>query len=490
MAPGGAFMLDLDTPGTYPFASTQFPAMVGTIIVIDVTVTPGPSLTPSVTSSATASATASTTATPGATFTASATSTTTATPTASNTPVTGVKTRNLRVTNVREGGFTVNWTTSLATTGAVRWGLEGTTPANVATDVRGEATASTVHVVDVKGLLPATRYTFDVVSGDGVDANGGAHYPVLTGAALAIPTPDPITGQVLVTGGGPAPLAIVVITIEATDGGATAISTLVQPADGGTWAANLSSLRNVARTASYAYAATSTFTIEAFGGEAGFAKASTTVATARTSAPPLTLAPTSTVSLPLIASWNLVTLPLDPIDPITSVGLCSTLTGAVEIDRWDGGWDVHPCAITGNNFAIETGRGYFIRLGTPRTWTIEGTLPGSRLSFALQSGWNLIGFPGTAARLTAPSLASSIAIAGGASIASDVVREIDRWEASQWEAHVVGLPPNQFPLAEGRGYFVRANRPVTWTNPGLTGTNRVVARDLATVPEEVPPPDQ
>ena len=86
--------------------------------------------------------------------------------------------------------------------------------------------------------------------------------------------------------------------------------------------------------------------------------------------------------------------------------------------------------------------------------------------------------------------ASEIAIAGGASIASDVVREIDRWEAGQWEAHVVGLPPNQFPLAEGRGYFVRANRPVTWTNPGLTGTNRVVARDLPTVPEEDPPPDQ
>ena len=169
---------------------------------------------------------------------------------------------------------------------------------------------------------------------------------------------------------------------------------------------------------------------------------------------------------------------------------CSALQGAAEVDRWEGGWDGHLCAIPANNFAIETGRGYFVRLTAPRTWTIEGTAPGSRLSFALQSGWNLVGFPGAAARLTAPSVAASIALAGGSSTPAEVVKEVDRWTNGQWEAHVVGLPVNAYALEEGVGYFVRALRPVTWTNPGLTGTNRVVSRAVPTMPEEDPPPDQ
>ena len=58
---------------------------------------------------------------------------------------------------------------------------------------------------------------------------------------------------------------------------------------------------------------------------------------------------------------------------------------------------------------------------------------------------------------------------------------MDRWANGQWEPHIVGLPVNPFALEEGRGYFVRALRPVTWTNPGLTGTNRIVMIEPAPV---------
>ena len=94
---------------------------------------------------------------------------------------------------------------------------------------------------------------------------------------------------------------------------------------------------------------------------------------------------------------------------------------------------------------------------------------------ALQSGWNLVGFPGAANRFNAPGIVSSIALAAGAtsSTVAEVIREVDRWEDGQWQGYIVGVPIDQFTIDEGRGYFMRLNRPVTWTIPALTGTNRV-----------------
>ena len=463
--------------------------MTGTIVVLDATVTPGPSLTPSVTLTATGASTllASLTATSSAT--ASRTATSTASATATSTAVTGVRTRDLRVTNVREGGFTVNWTTAIETTGALKWAVAGQSPSTIAYDVRGADTVSTIHSVTVSSLLPGTRYVFDVVSGDGTDNNGGAHYPVLTAASLPLPVSDIAYGKVSTSSGGSPENAIVVMTVESIDGGSSAISMLVRAADAGNWLLNLSDLRTTGRDAYYPYTATTMVLVEAIGGEEGYARNRFSVTQVRAGTGQLVLAPTLQATSSLKTGWNLVALSLDPVTPMTAATLCASIDGLTEIDRWDGGWDGHLCAIPSNDFPIELGRGYFLKVPAARTWSFNGLPISSRLSFSLQSGWNLVGFPGAANRFTAPAIVSSIALASGAtnSTAGEVIREVDRWDDGQWQWYIVGIPIDQFLIEEGRGYFMRLNRPVTWMIPALTGTNRVFG-ELSAPPVALPTP--
>ncbi|MEI6404114.1 MAG: fibronectin type III domain-containing protein, partial [Actinomycetota bacterium] len=412
-----------------------------------------------------------------ATATVTASLTASATGTASATPVTGLRTRDMRVTNVSEGTFTVSWTTDLATTGAVRWSTASGSPSTIAHDIRGAATVSTVHSVTVSGLLPATRYLFDVVSGDGTDTNGGLHFPVLTGASLPIPTPDIAFGSVRSAAGAVAQDALVVLTIDAPGGGSSVISTMIRPADGGTWLLNLSNLRTTDRTAQYPYTSSATITVEAIGGVNGYARGVLSLADARAGTGSIQLATVLETSLQVSTGWNLVSLALEPSTPMSASSLCSAITSLAEIDRWDGGWEPHLCNIPANDFPLEVGRGYFLRASASRTWSYQGLPASGRLTFALQSGWNLIALPGANLRYDAPAIVASIDLASGS---AGAVREIARWEASAWESHIQGVPLNRFPIEEGRGYFVGMTRPVAWAVPALTGTNRVRITDAPT----------
>jgi hypothetical protein len=370
----------------------------------------------------------------------------------------------------------VNWTTTIPTTGALKWSPATQSPSTLAYDGRGAATVSTIHSVTVTSLLPATRYLFDVVSGDGTDTNGGLHYPVLTGSSLAIPASDMATGKAISTSGGSPGSAIIIMTVESPgDGGSSAISMLVRASDAGNWLLNLTDLRTITRDAYYPLTASTTVLVEAIGGEEGYARNRFTVTQARAGTSQLVMAQTLQASSSLRTGWNLVALSLDPVTPMTASTLCASLAGLLEIDRWDGGWDGHLCAIPSNDFPIELGRGYFLRVSGALTWSYNGLPIGSRLAFPLQSGWNLVGFPGAANRFNAPGIVASIALAAGAtsSTVAEVIREVDRWEDGQWQGYIVGVPIDQFTIDEGRGYFMRLNRPVTWTIPALTGTNRV-----------------
>ena len=410
--PGTSFALDFAVAGTYAYTSSASSGITGTIIVLDGTVTPGPSVT--VTASATSTLPGTATPTPPLSTTATATASRTPTATASATHVTGLRTRDLRVTNVSEGAFTVSWTTDIAATGAVRWSAASSSPSTIAHDIRGPSTVSTVHSVTVSALLPTTRYLFDVVSGDGTDTNAGLHFPVLTGASLPIPTPDIAYGSVRSASGAVAPDALVVLTIDASGGGSSAISTMFRPADGGTWLLNLSNLRTTDRTAQYPYASSTSIAIEAIGGVSG--------------------------------------------------------------------WEPHLCNIPANDFPLEVGRGYFLRASASRTWSYQGLPASGRLTFALQSGWNLIALPGANSRYDAPAIVASIDLA---SESAGAAREIARWEASAWESHIQGVPVNRLPIQEGRGYFVGMTRPAAWAVPALTGTNRV---RIADAPTTIPSP--
>ncbi|UCC64994.1 MAG: fibronectin type III domain-containing protein, partial [Anaerolineae bacterium] len=182
-------------------------------------------------------------------------------------PATAVAVRDLQVSNLRDTALALSWITDEPATGYVVFGEtpalsagSGQALSRVAYDVRGPDVAADAHYVVLTGLAPETTYYFDVVSGAGVDDNGGAHYTVTTGPQLdSLPEPDTVYGQVFranrIT---PAVGTIVYLTLMDGDGlgsagQATLMSALVDAE--GYWNANLGNARLADGSDSFAYSA-------------------------------------------------------------------------------------------------------------------------------------------------------------------------------------------------------------------------------------------
>ncbi|MBC8422446.1 MAG: right-handed parallel beta-helix repeat-containing protein, partial [Chloroflexi bacterium] len=149
----------------------------------------------------------------------------------------------VRVTNVRDTSFTVSWITDIPSDGHANYGTDPATLDQIAYDARGTGARDDTHYVTIADLSPSTTYYFDVVSGSTTDDNGGAHYVVITGPTLGLPTVDTIYGQVFKEDETtPAEGTIVYITLRDKDGNgssgeAALLSALV---DGdGWWSTNL-----------------------------------------------------------------------------------------------------------------------------------------------------------------------------------------------------------------------------------------------------------
>ena len=86
-------------------------------------------------------------------------------------------------------------------------------------------------------------------------------------------------------------------------------------------------------------------------------------------------------TLSLGAGWNLVGASAISGTPSVASTTCSQLNTvqagtAVELDRWiDGGWEGHRCGLPVNDFTLQSGQGYFIRLTRPATWAPVGAAP-------------------------------------------------------------------------------------------------------------------
>ena len=103
---------------------------------------------------------------------------------------------------------------------------------------------------------------------------------------------------------------------------------------------------------------------------------------------------------------------------------------------------------------------------TARSGTIALTLA-DEVRQPLQAGWNLIGpqvNPGS--NLTAAAVCASLNVT-----TTGTAVEIARWTAGAWESHLCGLPPNDFQLTLGNGYFIRLTAPATWTYRGTAAAS-------------------
>ena len=419
-----------------------------------------PTGTPSVTGTAAASATANR---------ASQTATTTPVGGATSTPApiraraalaTAIPTNasivTMRRTNVRDTSFTIVWTTDTAVTGYLTWAPWGTEPATAAYDRRGASATSTVHSVTVDDLAPSTRYAFDIISGATNFTNGGAHFDVTTGPTLAITAPDFASGRVTLGSGSPPTAALVWLQASNATGVSAPVSTLVTTADAGSWVLDLGSLRLSDLSAAFAVTADTVLTIQGDDGVSGKGYLVTTVAEARAGRLATSLA--QLYEVPLKIGWNLIAPSASPVQGMTAKEVCASLNIAqvgtvIELARWElGAWESHRCGLPPNSFAIEPGRGYFIRASRAATWIYGGRATEVLPAQSLSVGWNLISVATGGPGLTTASYAcASLNSAYGAG----TVVEFARWQSGGWEGHRCDLPPNNFTFSADTAYFVR-----------------------------------
>lgn len=396
---------------------------------------------------------------------------------------------NVRVSNVRDGSFTVSWLTNIPATGRVNFGptaARGT----VVLDDRGSDTSAKTHYVTITGLSPETPYYFDVVSGLSVDDNGGSHYAVTTGPTLQPRASDTVWGWVLQSDGiTPAQGCIVYVTLQDHDsldstGEAAIMAALTDQT--GAWSVNLGNARLSDLSGYFVYSPSGDrLKVEAHCGIQETGCLITDTAN-DTPTPDLILNVSQCYcqfSLPLGVGWNFLSLPVEPEVPYTAEGLCTDMSDQsctiLEVDRWyNDGWDGHVCGLPFNDFAIELGQSYFVKTEGPCTWDIGGVCVSSGVPLALVIGWNSIAVPHSDA-YAAESLCSEIQSQGVDAI------EIDRWYNNGWDGHICGLFFNDFTIEQGGGYFVKtaSSGIVTPDAPTVSA-----ARDEASEPHAPPQP--
>jgi hypothetical protein len=182
----------------------------------------------------------------------------------------------------------------------------------------------------------------------------------------------------------------------------------------------------------------------------------TTVAEARAGRLATSLA--QLYEVPLKIGWNLIAPSASPVQGMTAKEVCASLNIAqvgtvIELARWElGAWESHRCGLPPNSFAIEPGRGYFIRASRAATWIYGGRATEVLPAQSLSVGWNLISVATGGPGLTTASYAcASLNSAYGAG----TVVEFARWQSGGWEGHRCDLPPNNFTFSADTAYFVR-----------------------------------
>ena len=337
------------------------------------------------------------------------------------------------------------------------------------------------------GLLPLTTYYFDVFSGQTVDNNQGIHYSVTTGPELPPPASDTIFGQVFKADGTTyAGGAVVYVSVadhnaQGNAGQSRWLSALAS-ASNGYWFLNLAEARTIDGLSYFAYSVVGDNTVIEVEG-ASDCQAFLFVDTGNDSpVANIALSCVRSATLSLGAGWSLMGLPLVPEISYTAQSLLSAVTSqggsCSEIDRWlNGGWDAHINGLPFNDFSVQAGQGYFVKCATDNDWTLQGEALTSGVPIDLQPGWNLVSLPHPAFGLSAQSVLNSISGQGGA------CNEIDRWRYGGWDAHIDGLPFNNFAVESDQGYFVKCSVASTFEPQVVPQALRQVWPEIGRMPD-------
>ena len=156
----------------------------------------------------------------------------------------------------------------------------------------------------------------------------------------------------------------------------------------------------------------------------------------------------------LPAGWNLISLPLTPLDSSTSAVLGNDTIEYDAVKSYNTATHQFVDATT-----MDPGTGYFVHVTTAGTWEYEGTAYNS-ISADLSQGLNMVGWTNEAGSVL-PSALSSI---------DGNYRYVARWNAGEqkYEVYLPGAPAvfNDFAMMDrGEGYFIAATTGCTLTYP-------------------------
>ena len=176
-----------------------------------------------------------------------------------------------------------------------------------------------------------------------------------------------------------------------------------------------------------------------------------------------------TLDLLLVPGWNLIAIPVQRTSVYTAQAALDELNAlggnCSEVDRWlDGGWDAHINGLPFNDFDLAPGQGYFVQCASAVTWPVTGEPIMAPVGLSLTPGWNLVALPyGPHADQAQAWLNDIIAQGGGAT-------EVNRWLDGGWDAHIDGLPFNDFAIAKPGGYFVKMDNSASYVPEPPTQT--------------------
>ncbi len=171
-----------------------------------------------------------------------------------------------------------------------------------------------------------------------------------------------------------------------------------------------------------------------------------------------------TQSLSLLTGWNLVTLNALPdktlpassfLGEIAKQGGYATTVSKLE----DGAWKTYvkrgETDYSGDDFVIEAGKAYFVKVLKPVTFKFSGQEFVSPLKTKLTSGWNAVGLPKTKKVYKASEVIDEINTNNGVSDA------VARWQYTLWDTLVKKQQEKygkDFLLENNRGYLIRSER--------------------------------
>jgi subtilase family serine protease len=181
------------------------------------------------------------------------------------------------------------------------------------------------------------------------------------------------------------------------------------------------------------------------------------------------------VTISVSPGWNLITLPVAPVTPLSAdtalaelmgsshgyaamAGLSGSSWGASRyLDMAD---NVGPGG-SGSNFNLQVGQGYALYSDRAGRFVVTGTKVTAKTTVPLVAGWNLVGFPDLSGNPTTGAIGMLTALLGSSGVRYAEIAGYSRgaWGTYAYDdaLHGLGTGPRDFNLTSSCGYALFVN---------------------------------